>query len=167
MFSRTPSDVFHRELQGRRLLIPRTFARAFLALSLLVALPSVCLAGENPTWKWGHDWVCTQGGALTCERGDSCSFGPAPATHIQILFEHSEVKIGAEVFRISRHYCQRIDGSPLTDKVKIKLANNSVIWLSPVDAGGIWSNIWTGMIIEPKRGVALSVSHSPFCRPKN
>ena len=145
--------------------MPRTFARMFLALSLLVALPSVCLADENPMWKWGYDWVCTQGGALTCERGDNCLFGPAPATQIQILFERSEVKIGTEVFRISRHYSQRIEGSPLTDEVKIELSGNSVIWLSPADAGGIWSKIWTGMIVEPKRGTVLSVSRPLYCAP--
>ena len=86
-----------------------------------------------------------------------------PEALIEILFENSEVKIGAESFRIKRHYSQRIDGSPLTDEVKIELSGNSVIWLSPVDAGGTWSKIWTGMIVEPKRGVVLSVSHSLYC----
>jgi hypothetical protein len=143
--------------------MPRTVTSITLALSLIAASSTVCLADENPMWKWSYDWVCTQGGALTCERGGSCLFGPAPATQIQILFERSEVKIGAEVFRISRHYSQRIEGSPLTDEVKIELSGNSVIWLSPVDAGGIWSNIWTGMIVEPRRGAILSVSRPLYC----
>ena len=147
--------------------MPRTVQFPLLALSPLVALSSACLAAENPMWKSGYDWTCTQGGALTCERGDSCTFGTALAAKIQILFEHSEVKIGAEVFRISRHYSQRIEASPLTDEVKIELSGNSVIWLSPVDAGGNWSNIWTGMIVESKRGAALSVSRPLYCAPKS
>lgn len=145
--------------------MPRTVQFPLLALSPLVALSSACLAAENPMWKSGYDWTCTQGGALTCERGDSCTFGTALAAKIQILFEHSEVNIGAEVFTISRHYSQRIEGSPLTDEVKIELSGNSVIWLSPVDAGGIWSKIWTGMIVEPKRGAVLSVSRPLYCAP--
>ena len=50
-----------------------------LALSLFVALSPPCLADENPMWKSGYDWTCTQGGALTCERGGTCAFGLAPA----------------------------------------------------------------------------------------
>lgn len=117
-------------------------------------------------WKSGYDWTCTQGDALTCERGGACSFGLAPATQVRILFENSDVKIGAESFRIKRHYSQRIDGSPLTDEVKIELTGNSVIWLSPVDAGGTWSKVWTGMIVEPKRGAVLSVSRPLYCAPE-
>lgn len=145
----------------------RTGTRMNLALSLLAALSAKCLADDNPMWKSGYDWTCTQGGALTCERGDSCTFGATPATRIQILFERSEVKIGTEVFRISRHYSQRIEGSPLTDEVKIELSGNSVIWLSPADVGGIWSKIWTGMIVEPKRGTVLSVSRPLYCAPQS
>ena len=147
--------------------MPQTVAHVPLALSFLAALSAASIADDNPMWKSGYDWACMQGEALTCERGDICAFGPPRGQPIEILFETSEVRIGADKFRIKRHYSQKIDGSPLTDEVKIELSGNSVIWLSPVDAGGTWSNIWTGMIIEPKRGVALSVSHSLFCSPKN
>jgi hypothetical protein len=145
----------------------RTVSHLLLALSFLVGLSPACFADDNPMWKSGYVWACVQGAALICERGDICAFGPPPGQPIDILFETSEVRLGADKYRIKRHYSQKIDGSPLTDEVKIELTGNSVIWLSPVDAGRTWSNIWTGMIIEPKRGVALSVSHSLFCSPKN
>lgn len=144
-----------------------TVALLPLALSFLLGLSPACIAADNPMWKSGYGWACVQGAALICERGDICAFGPPPGQPIEILFEISEVRIGAEKFRIRRHYSQKIDGSPLTDEVKIEITGNSVIWLSPVDAGGAWSKIWTGMIIEPRSGVALSVSHSLFCSPKN
>lgn len=147
--------------------MPRTVQCSLLALSLVVALSAECLADENPMWKSGYDWTCTQGVALTCERGDICSFGTAPAAQVQILFENSEVKIGAESFRIRRHYSQRIEASPLTEEVKIELTGNSVIWLSPVDAGSTWSKMWTGMIVEPRSGAVLSVSRPLYCAPKS
>ena len=147
--------------------MPRTVQYMLLALALPAVASPPCLADENPMWKSGYDWTCIQGGALTCERGDSCAFGAAREDLIQILFETSEVKIGTESFRIRRHYSQRIDGSPLTDEVKIELTGNSVLWLSPVDAGGTWSKIWTGMIIELKRGAVLSVSRPIYCAPKS
>lgn len=146
--------------------MPRTVTRMPLALSLLAALSAACLADENPMWKSGYGWTCTQGGALTCERGDICSFDAAPAALVEIMFENSEVRIGVESLRINRHYSQRIDGSPLADEVKIELAGNSVIWLSPTDAGGTWSKIWSGMIVEPKSGAVLSVSRPLYCAPK-
>jgi hypothetical protein len=147
--------------------MPRTVAHVPLALSFLGALSAASFADDNPMWKSGYDWACMQGEALTCERENICAFGPPSGHPIEILFETSEVRIGADKFRFKRHYSQKIDGSPLTDEVKIELSGNLVIWLTPVDAGGTWSNIWTGTIIEPKRGVALSVSHSLFCSPKN
>lgn len=137
-----------------------------LTFLFLAVLSSACFANDNPMWKSGYDWACIQGAALTCERGDICVFGPPPGQPIEIFFETSEVRIGADKFKVTRHYSQKIDGSPLTDEVKIELSGNSVIWLSPVDAGGTWSKIWTGMIVEPRRGVALSVSHALFCSPK-
>jgi hypothetical protein len=146
--------------------MPQTVQCMLLALSLLVTLSAACIADENPMWKSGYIWTCTQGGALTCERSDICSFGPTPEALVEIMFEQSEVKTGAESFRIKRHYIQRIEGSPLTDEVKIELTGNSVIWLSPVDAGRTWSKVWTGMIVEPKLGGVLSVSRPLYCAPK-
>jgi hypothetical protein len=137
------------------------------ALALLAALSAPAYADDNPMWRSGYDWACVQGESLTCERGDICAFGPSPAPVIEILFQNSEVKTGNGSLRIKRHYSQRIDGSPLTDEVKMELADNSVIWLSPVDAGGTWSRIWTGMIVEPKRGAVLSVSRPLYCVPKS
>jgi hypothetical protein len=146
--------------------VSRNIAIMVRALALLGALSVSGLAEDNPMWRSGYDWICIQGEALTCERGDVCAFGPVPAPAIEILFQNSEVKTGSGSLRIKRHYSQRIDGSPLTDEVKIELADNSVIWLSPVDTGGTWSRIWTGMIVEPKRGAVLSVSRPIYCVPK-
>jgi hypothetical protein len=147
--------------------VSRNIAIVVRALALLGALSVSGLAEDNPMWRSGYDWVCIQGEALTCERGDICAYGPSPAPAIEILFQNSEVKTGNGSLKIKRHYSQRIDGSPLTDEVKIELSDNSVIWLSPVDAGGIWSRTWTGMIVEPKRGAVLSVSRSIYCVPKS
>jgi hypothetical protein len=144
-----------------------TVAHLPLALFFLAGLSPACFADDNPMWKSGYGWACIQGAALICERGDICAFGPPQGQPIEILFKTSEVRIGADKYRIKRHYSQKIDGSPLTEEVKIELTGNSVIWLSPVDTGGTWSKIWAGMIIELRSGVALSVSHSLFCSPKN
>ena len=57
--------------------MPRTVAHVPLALSFLAALSAACFADDNPMWKSGYDWTCTQGEALNCERGDICAFGPA------------------------------------------------------------------------------------------
>lgn len=147
--------------------MPPTVAHVPLALWLLAAQSAASLADDNPMWKSGYDWACIQGESLTCERGDVCAFGSPSGQPIEILFETSEVRIGAGKFKIKRHYSQRIEGSPLTDEVKIELPDNSVIWLTPVDAGGTWSSMWTGMFVESQRGSVLSVSRPLFCHPKS
>jgi hypothetical protein len=147
--------------------VSRNTALMLRALAFLVALSAPAFADENPMWRSGYEWACVQGESLTCERGDICAFRPSPAPVIEILFQNSEVRTGSGGLRIKRHYSQRINGSPLTDEVKIELSDNSVIWLSPVDAGGTWSRTWTGMIVEPKRGAVLSVSRPLYCAPKS
>jgi hypothetical protein len=136
---------------------------AFLQLAA-TSLQSV--SDENPMWVSGYEWACVQGDALICERGDTCAFSPRPERSIKILFNANSVRIGGNTFKIKRHYSQRIDRSPLADEVKIELDGNSIIWLSPVDAGRSFSTVWSGMIVEIKHGVELSVSHALFCRPQ-
>ncbi len=137
-----------------------------LVCSLLATFVTMSTANNNPMWRSGYDWVCIQGGSMICERGDVCTFGSAPTLPVRILFENSVVEIGNQKIGIKRHYSQQIDGSPLTDEVHIELSNNSVIWLTPSDASRTWSDIWSGMYVEPKRGAVLSVSHPLFCSPK-
>ena len=146
--------------------MPQAVACLPLVLSILAALSSASFADDNPMWRSGYSWVCVSGETLTCERGDVCGFGPSPGQPLEILFESSKVKIGANSFRIKRHYSQRIGGSPLSDEVKIELSSNAVIWLTPVDAGGTWSKVWSAIMVEPKLGAVLSVSRTLFCTAK-
>lgn len=145
----------------------KLFSHVLLAGAFLTTFVTLSTASDNPMWRAGYDWVCIQGSSMICERGDVCTFGSAPNLPVLILFENNIVEIGVQKFAIKRHYSQQIDGSPLTDEVKIELSNNSVIWLTPSDASRTWSDIWSGMYIEPKRGAVLSVSHPLFCSPKH
>ena len=145
----------------------RTVTQLIPVLSFLATLSAPGVAEGNPMWKVGYAWTCIQGDALTCERGDNCAFSPSSGQPIEIRFEDNQVRIGTTKLSIKRHYSQKVAGSPLTDEVKIELSDNSVIWLSPIDAGGTWSTSWIGMTIEPRGGIALSVSHALFCRPKS
>lgn len=143
------------------------FIRLASILLILTASSRICLANENPMWRFGYEWACTHGAALTCERDKNCSFAKIPMQPIEILYKENLVRIGAEKTRIKRHYSQKIEGSPLIEEAKIELVDNSVIWLSPVDASGTYSNFWTGVIVTPKNGVQLYVSLPLFCQPKN
>jgi hypothetical protein len=136
-------------------------------LLILTGSSKFCLANENPMWRFGYEWTCTHGAALTCERDNNCSYGSTPNQAINIFFRENLVGFGAEKIRIKRHYSQKIEGSPLIDEAKIELVDNSVIWLSPVDASGTYSNFWTGVMVKPKNGVQLSVSLPMFCKPKS
>jgi hypothetical protein len=136
-------------------------------LLILTGSSKFSLANENPMWRFGYEWTCTHGAALTCERDKNCFFGSMQSQAIDIFYKENRVEIGNEKIRIKRHYSQKIEGSPLIEEAKIELVDNSVIWLSPVDASGTYSNFWTGVIVTPKNGVQLSVSLPLFCRPKN
>jgi hypothetical protein len=144
-----------------------SFVRLASIPLILTASSRLCLANENPMWRFGFEWSCVHGAALTCERDKNCFFGSIQSQAIDIFYRENVVSIGAKKIRIKRHYSQKIDGSPLIEEAKIELADNSVIWLSPVDASGTYSNFWTGVIVTPKNGVQLSVSLHLFCRPKS
>jgi hypothetical protein len=143
------------------------FIRLTSILLILTANSRLCLANENPMWRFGYEWTCMHGAALTCERDKNCFFGSTPSQAITILYKENRVDIGNEKIRIKRHYSQKIESSPLIEEAKIELVDNSVIWLSPVDASGTYSNFWTGVMVTPKNGVQLSVSLPLFCKPKN
>jgi hypothetical protein len=142
------------------------FLRLAGMLLILTGSSTICLATENPMWRFGYEWTCAHGAALTCERDKKCFFGSISSQVIDILYKENLVARGAERIRIKRHYSQKIEGSPLIEEAKIELVDNSVIWLSPVDASGTYSNFWTGVVVTPKNGVQLSVSLPLFCKPK-
>jgi hypothetical protein len=144
-----------------------SFKRLAGILLILTASSKFSFANENPMWRFGYEWTCTHGAELTCERDKKCSFATIPIQPIEILYKENLVRIGAEQIRIKRHYSQKIEGSPLIDEAKIELFDNSVIWLSPTDASGTYSNFWTGLFVTPKNGVQLSVSLPLFCKPKS
>ena len=143
------------------------FIRLANILLILTASSRLCLANENPMWRFGYEWACTHGAALTCERDKNCFFGSTPSQTIHIIYNENLVRIGAEKIRIKRHYSQKIEASPLIEEAKIELVDNSVIWLSPIDASGTYSNFWTGVVVTPKNGVQLSVSLPLYCKPKD
>jgi hypothetical protein len=142
------------------------FLRLAGILLVLTGSSRLGLAKENPMWRFGYEWTCMHGAALTCERDKNCSFTEIQIQPIEIQYKENLVLIGTEKIRIKRHYSQKIEGSPLIEEAKIELVDNSVIWLSPVDASGTYSNVWTGVVVTPKNGVQLSVSLPLFCKPK-
>ena len=143
-----------------------TLKRTATIVMVLANTSNICFASENAMWRFGYEWVCTHGAALTCERDTGCAFSAITVQSIEIFYKQNLVQAGTQKLKIKRHYSQKIEGSPLIDEVKIELEDNSVIWLTPVDASGTYSSFWTGMVVRPKNGVQLSVSLPAFCKPK-
>ncbi|MCO5966573.1 hypothetical protein [Sinorhizobium meliloti] len=65
---------------------------------------------------------------------------------------------------IERHYVKTIAGSPIGSEVKIELATKEVIWLSPADAAGTFSDNWTGAMLSPRAGVIVQELRPLICK---
>jgi hypothetical protein len=143
--------------------------RVFSFLLSLIALPFSTATADNgnPMWLSGYVWKCTAVSKLICEREGKCHSEQPDPEGFMLDYGHSEVTFGSHVTKIGRHYAQSVAGSPLQAEVKVELADNRVLWLTPVDASRVFSDIWTGALIEPKGGVILSIDSSVWCRPSH
>ncbi|MCW0001517.1 hypothetical protein OE766_25185 [Pararhizobium sp. YC-54] len=66
---------------------------------------------------------------------------------------------------IKRHYVQTVSGSPISSEVKVELSDNRVLWLSPADDAGTFSDNWVGAILSPKAGVIIQDLRPLACKP--
>ncbi|KXF76379.1 hypothetical protein ATN84_16015 [Paramesorhizobium deserti] len=119
----------------------------------------------NPMWPSGYVWECKPASKTVCGRENACRADRPEPEGFLLDYNHSQVTFGPDAVKIRRHYAQTVAGSPLQAEVKVELADNRVLWLTPVDASRVFSNIWTGALIEPKGGVVLSIISSILCSP--
>lgn len=122
-------------------------------------------AADNPMWETALVWSCHYASAIQCERSLDC----APvAARGSLELDYSENRVVDEtgtVHRIKRHYVQTVAGSPIADEVKVELVNNQVLWLSPADGAGTFSDNWVGAILSPKAGVVIQDLRPLACKP--
>lgn len=85
---------------------------------------------------------------------------------IQVTYRENQwVDPEGKAHSIKRHYVQTIAGSPIGNEVKIELDTNEVIWLSPADAAGTFSDNWIGAMLSPKAGVIVHELRPLVCKP--
>ena len=141
------------------------YMRRLIAIMLaLAAGPSN--AADNPMWRSGLAWRCTFSSVIQCERSKDCT--PSnQAGEVSIEYGDNRVvdQAGKQV-SIKRHYVQTVAGSPIGSEVKIELATNEVIWLSPADAAGTFSDNWIGAMLSPKAGVIVEELRPLICSPR-
>lgn len=138
--------------------------RLLAIVLLLAAGPSN--AADNPMWRSGLAWKCTFSSVIQCERSTDCtSYNRTGEVSIEYGDNRVVDQVGKQ-FSIKRHYVQTVAGSPIGSEVKIELATNEVIWLSPADAAGTFSDNWIGAMLSPKAGVIVDELRPLICSPK-
>ncbi|WP_139015803.1 hypothetical protein [Ensifer aridi] len=133
--------------------------------AVLVAAAASAGAAENPMWRTALVWSCQYEMAIQCERSRDCAPVTVKGT---IELDYDENRVVEETgtsHAIKRHYVQTIAGSPIASEVKVELINNQVLWLSPADDAGIFSNNWVGAILSPKAGVVIQDLRPLACKP--
>lgn len=139
--------------------------KSLLAVLLLTA--GTANAADNPMWRSGLVWKCIFSSVIQCERSTDCTANNQTG---EVSIEYGDNRVvdqsGTQV-SIKRHYVQTVTGSPIGSEVKIELATNEVIWLSPADAAGTFSDNWIGAIMSPKAGVIVEEMRPLICSPKN
>ncbi|WLS11932.1 hypothetical protein Q9314_28300 (plasmid) [Shinella sumterensis] len=136
-----------------------------LISALLLTAPSAW-AADNPMWRSGFTWSCTFSSVIRCERSTDC-VSSGQGGKIQIAYrENQVVDPEGKTQSIRRHYVQTVAGSPIGSEVKIELDTNEVIWLSPADAAGTFSDNWIGVLSSPKSGVTLQELRPLICTPQ-
>lgn len=138
--------------------------KRLLVMLLLAAGPMN--AADNPMWRSGLVWNCTFSSVIQCERSTDCT-ASNQAGEVSIEYGDNRVvdPAGKQV-SIKRHYVQTVAGSPIGSEVKIELATNEVIWLSPADAAGTFSDNWIGAMLSPKAGVIVEELRPLICSPR-
>lgn len=139
--------------------------RRLIAIMLALATgPSN--AADNPMWRSGLVWRCTFSSVIQCERSTDCTTNNQAG---EVSIEYGDNRVVDQAGKqspIKRHYGQTVAGSPIANEVKIELATNEVIWLSPADAAGTFSDNWIGVMLSPKAGVILEELRPLICSPE-
>ena len=138
--------------------------RKILTLATMLA-PVAASAADNPMWRSGLAWSCDFASVMTCERSRDCVTRPVSGAIRLDYRENEVVDPGGTVRPIKRHYVQAVAGSPIPTEVKVELTDNEVLWLSPVDGAGTFSDIWVGALLSPRPGVILQELRPLACRP--
>jgi hypothetical protein len=134
-------------------------------MSALLMTAPTAWAADNPMWRSGFTWSCTFSSVIRCERATDCAWSGARGK-IQLAYRENQlVDSEGTTHPIKRHYVQTVAGSPIGSEVKIELDTNEVIWLSPADAAGTFSDNWIGAMLSPKAGVIVQELKPLICRP--
>jgi hypothetical protein len=137
-----------------------------LAGAALILMAASANAAVNPMWKAGLEWSCQVSSVIECERSRDCTARAAPGA-IELDYRENHVVDEAGIRRpIKRHYVQTVSGSPISSEVKVELETNEVLWLSPVDGAGTFSDNWVGVMLSPKTGVVIEELRPLVCKPK-
>lgn len=123
-------------------------------------------AGDNPMWRSGLAWTCAFTSVIRCERLIDCKSSGEIGEFTVDYSENRLIDEAGNDHPIKRHYVQTVAGSPIGSEVKIELATNEVIWLSPADAAGTFSDNWIGAMLSPKAGVIVQELRPLICGPK-
>lgn len=137
----------------------------YFAASAFVVMASTAYAGDNPMWPTSLTWTCGFSSVIRCERSIDCG---AVAEEGVLALDYRENRLTdwkGTVHPIKRHYVQTVAGSPIGSEVKIELNTNEVIWLSPADGSGVFSDNWIGVILSPKTGVIVQELRPLICKP--
>ncbi|NGO66497.1 hypothetical protein G6N76_22785 [Rhizobium daejeonense] len=135
------------------------------AASVFLVIGSAAHAGENPMWPTSLTWTCAFSSVIRCERSVDCETVAEEGELALDYRENSLTDRKGTVHPIKRHYVQTVAGSPIGSEVKIELDTNEVIWLSPADGAGVFSDNWIGAMLSPKAGVILQELRPLICSP--
>ena len=134
-------------------------------ISALLLVAPAAWGADNPMWRSGFTWSCTFSSVIRCERATDCA-SSGEGGKIQIAYRENQlVDPEGKTHSIKRHYVQIVAGSPIGSEVKIELDTNEVIWLSPADAAGTFSDNWIGAMLSPKAGVIVQELRPLICQP--
>jgi hypothetical protein len=134
-------------------------------VSVLLLATSTASAADNPMWRNGFTWSCAFSTIIRCERATDCATAAEEGAIRLDYRENRLTDFHGTVHPIKRHYVQTVAGSPIGSEVKAELDTNEVIWLSPADAAGTFSNNWIGAMLSPKAGVIVQELRPLICVP--
>jgi len=116
-------------------------------------------------WPTSLTWTCAYSSVIRCERSVDCETAAEEGEQTLDYRENSLTDRKGTDRPIKRHYVQTVAGSPIGSEVKIELNTNEVIWLSPADGAGVFSDNWIGAMLSPKTGVIVQELRPLICKP--
>jgi hypothetical protein len=134
-------------------------------ISALLLNATTASAGDNPMWRSSFTWSCKFTSVIRCERSVDCA-SSGEAGRLELAYRENHLVDGeGQAHQIKRHYVQTVTDSPIVSEVKIELDTNEVLWLSPADGAGAFSDNWVGVILSPKAGVIVQELRPLICKP--